>query len=165
MRMSLTRLVGAIDGCRYVRGRPGRIDLPNPLPDATLDELLQVLKRCGKDFGFYDERYPSPSDPGAEFSYSPSETAGKWRMTLGNHGWTGGIYEIDDDTIRRQIGDLVAKKRLRSIEVGNVYFFSHMPNESAASSRAMNKKLLRIHRGKWRRQVDRSPDEAVPTQG
>ncbi len=147
MRGALARRVNAIDGCRYVRGRPRRIDLPDALPDSTLDALLEVLRECGEDFGFHDERYPSPSDPGADFSYSPSETEGKWRMTLGNHGWTGGIYEIDGGTIRRQVKDLVARKLLRSIEVGDVCFFSHKPAESAASSRAMNKKLLRIHPG------------------
>jgi hypothetical protein len=145
MRMSLARRVNAIDGCRYVRGRTLRINLPNPLTDSTLAELLQGLRECGEDFGFDDERYPSPSDPGACFSYSPSETAGKWRMTLGNHGWTGGIYEIDDSTICRQLKDLTAKRLIHSIEVGDVSFFSRKPVESAASSRAMNKKLLRIH--------------------
>ncbi|HYH67884.1 MAG TPA: hypothetical protein VD866_24515 [Urbifossiella sp.] len=141
----MARRVNAIDGCRYVRGGTRRIDLPDPLPDSTLAELLHVLWECGEDFGFDDERYPSPSDPGACFSYSPSETAGKWRMTLGNHGWTGGIYEIDEDTIRRQLQDLIAKKLLRSIEVGDVCFFSRKSAEGAAASRAMNKKLLRIH--------------------
>ena len=41
--------------------------------------------------------------------------------------------------------DLVGKKLLQSIEVGDVCFFSRKPAESAASNRAMNKKLLRIH--------------------
>src|SRR6476659_738066 len=120
MRMTLAQRVKSIDGCRFVRGKIRRIYLPNPSSDSTLGELLQVLRECDEDFGFFDERYPSPSDPGAYFSYSPSETAGQWRMTLGNHGWTGGIYEIDDGTIRRQLKDLVARKRLRSIEVGDV---------------------------------------------
>src|SRR5262245_54241183 len=145
MRRSLAQRVNAIDGCRYVRGKTRRIGLPDALPDSTLDALLQVLRECGEDFGFYDERYPSPSDPGAYFSYSPSETAGKWRMTLGNHGWTGGIYEIDDGTICRQLKDLIAKKLLQSIEIGDVCFFSHKSAESASSNRSMNKKLLRIH--------------------
>jgi hypothetical protein len=145
MRRALARRVNAIDGCRYGRGRTRRIGLSDPLLDSTLDGLLQVLREYGEDFGFFDERYPSPSDPGAYFSYSPSETAGKWRMTLGNHGWTGGIYEIDDATICRQLKDLIAKKLLRSIEIDDVCFFSRKPAESASSSRSMNKKLLRIH--------------------
>lgn len=145
MRKALAPRVNAIDGCRYVHGKTRRIDLPDALTDSTLNALLQVLWECGEDFGFFDERYPSPSDPGADFSYSPSETAGKWRMTLGNHGWTGGIYEIDDATIRRQIKDLVAKELLSSIEVGDVCFLSRKPAESASSNRSMNKKLLRIH--------------------
>src|SRR5262245_60144129 len=120
MRRALTRHVNAINGCRYIRGRTRRIDLPAALTDSTLDALLQVLRECGADFGCCDERYPSPSDPGADFSYSPSETEGKWRMTLGNHGWTGGVYEIDDGTIRRQLKDLVAKNLLSSIEIGDV---------------------------------------------
>jgi hypothetical protein len=66
-------------------------------------------------------------------------------MTLGNHGWTGGIYEIDDATICRQLKDLVAKKLIHSIEIGDVCFYSRKPAESAASSKAMNKKLLRLH--------------------
>jgi hypothetical protein len=146
MRMTLARRVNSIEGCRLVRGRTRRIKLPDPLPDSTLEGLLQVLRECGVDFGFFDEGYPSPSDPGADFSYSPSETAGKWRMTLGNHGWTGGIYEIDDSTICLQLKDLIARKRLRSVEIGDVCFFSRKPAESASSNRSMNKKLSAIHR-------------------
>lgn len=147
MRRGLARRVNAIDGCRYVRGRTRRIVLPDPLPDVTLDAVFQVLREGGLDFGFFDERYPSPSDPGAYFSYSPSGAAGRWRMTLGNHGWTGGVYEIDDGTVRRQLRDLVARDLLRAVEVGDVCFFSRKPDESAAASRAMNRKLLRLHPG------------------
>jgi hypothetical protein len=148
MRMTRARRVNSIEGCRLVRGKIRRIDLTEPLTESTLQDLLQVLRVCDEEFGFYDERYPSPSDPGADFSYSPSETTGKWRMTLGNHGWTGGTYEIDDSTICRQLKDLVAKKLLRSIEIGDVCFFSRKPAESASSNRSMNKKLSAIHRGK-----------------
>ena len=135
-----------LDGCRLVHGRTRKIRLSGSVDDATLHALLQALKDHGEEFGFFDERYPSPSDPGAYFSYSPSEAAGKWRMTLGNHGWTGGIYEIDDDTVCRQLRDLVADKLIRSIEIDHVYFFSRKPAETASSNGSMNKKLMRIHR-------------------
>jgi hypothetical protein len=80
-------------------------------------------------------------------------------MTLGNHGWTGGIYEIEDATIRRQLKDLSARKLLSSIEVGEVYFFSRKPLESDSSSRSMNKKLLRIRaKPAWRTQWPRNGD-------
>ena len=68
-------------------------------------------------------------------------------MTFGNHGWSGGIYEIDDMTICRQLMDLVTLGLLQSIEIDGVVFFSHYQLKSAEQSTAMNEKLLAIHGG------------------
>jgi hypothetical protein len=113
---------------------------------STLEQLLRVMKENGQEFAFYDEDYPSPSDPGAYFSYSPKNSAqGVWRMTLGNHGWSGGIYEIEERTICCQLKNLVSRKRLDSIQIDNVCFFSHYQLEEDSSSSKMNTKIMTIH--------------------
>ncbi len=57
-------------------------------------ELLEFLKSHKLSIEFFDCLYPSPSDPGAYFSYSSLKNS--WEITLGNHGWSGGIYKIDE---------------------------------------------------------------------
>jgi hypothetical protein len=72
-------------------------------------------------------------------------------MTFGNHGWSGGIYEIDDRTICCQLKDLVTNKLIQHIKLDRVYFFSHYQLESASENRAMNNQLLAIHGGNEQR--------------
>jgi hypothetical protein len=143
---SIKTRINSINGLRLVDAEIRRIEFPGPVSDPTLRELLQVLKDNDAEFALYDERYPSASDPGAYFSYSPTGApVGKWRMTFGNHGWSGGIYEIDDNTICCQLMGLVARGLLKSIELDRVCFFSHYPLERASRSKAMDKELLAIH--------------------
>jgi hypothetical protein len=111
-----------------------------------LEQLLRVMKENDQEFAFYDEYYPSPSDPGAYFNYSPKKSVqGKWRMTLGNHGWSGGIYEIEEYTICCQLKNLISKKRIDSIQIENVCFGSHYQLEKSSSNCKMNTKLMEIH--------------------
>ncbi|MEO1410744.1 MAG: hypothetical protein AAFW73_12740 [Bacteroidota bacterium] len=76
-----------VDGQEWIDWSPS-VDL------AEMDALLAVLWDQGYELTFYDEYYPSPSDPGAYFRYTTQKTNGPqhWSMTLGNHGWSGGIY-------------------------------------------------------------------------
>ena len=145
---SIMARIDAIGGLRFVDAEIRRVEFPGPLSGSTLAELLAVLKDDEAEFAFYDERYPSASDPGAYFSYSsPKAPPGKWRMTFGNHGWSGGIYEIDDNTVCSQLLDLVTSPLLKSIDLDRVCFFSHYQLESASQSNAMNQKRLEIHGG------------------
>ncbi len=147
MRRMKTR-INSIDGLRFVDAEIRKIEFPGPLSSFALTEMLQVLKDNDAEFALYDEQYPSMSDPGAYFRDSSADApAGKWRMTFGNHGWSGGIYEIDDMTICRQLMDLVTLGLLQSIEIDGVVFFSHYQLKSAEQSTAMNEKLLAIHGG------------------
>src|SRR5215216_3062032 len=43
---------------------------------SKLPSLLKFLKDNGYEFAFYDELYPSPTDPGAYFSYSQEKVKG-----------------------------------------------------------------------------------------
>lgn len=78
-------------------------------------ELLVILRNNKIAFAIYDSLYPSSGDPGAYLDYSQekNEKANSWSMTLGNHGWTGGIYTIDEYIMARQILNLVQKKTNR----------------------------------------------------
>ena len=104
-----------------------------------------MMEKSGQEFALYDESYPSPSDPGAYFSYSPNSAQGVWRMTLGNHGWSGGIYEIEERTICCQLKNLISKRRIDSIQIDKVCFFSHYQLEGSSSSSKMNTTLMAIH--------------------
>jgi hypothetical protein len=58
---------------------------------------MDVLLKQEVEFAFFDATYAPSSDSGAYFSYSPSNSV--WRMTFGNHGWSGGIYEIETTAV------------------------------------------------------------------
>lgn len=116
----------------------------------NLVELLRVLRRNNIAFSFYDSYYPSPSDPGAYLDYSQekNETENAWSMTLGNHGWTGGIYTIAENNITVQIHNLVKTSQIDSIRIDNVKIFSHYDKENADSNKNQNALIFGIHSGK-----------------
>ncbi len=66
-------------------------------------------------------------------------------MTLGNHGWSGGIYNIRSATISRQIHNLYARGRLSSLGLDNVGFFRHYRPVSAEANDEMDRRLLELH--------------------
>ncbi len=117
-----------------------------------LVELLRILKRNNIAFSFYDSYYPSPSDPGAYLDYSQekNETDNAWSMTLGNHGWTGGIYTITENNITRQIHNLVKNNQIDSIRIDNVKIFSHYDKENDDINKNQNALIFGIHAGKDR---------------
>lgn len=118
----------------------------------NLVELLRILRRNNIAFSFYDSYYPSPSDPGAYLGYSQekNETDNAWSMTLGNHGWTGGIYTITENNITRQIHNLVKTNQIDSIRIDNVKIFSHYDKENVDSNKNQNALIFGIHAGKDR---------------
>src|ERR1035437_9012508 len=96
-------------------GRERQIIFKDDLPFNAFVTLLESMMKDGIRFSFYDATYPSPSDPGAYFSYSP--TNGVWRMTLGNHGWSGGIYEVEAMVISSQLWSLYSRGALEPLQL------------------------------------------------
>ena len=66
-------------------------------------------------------------------------------MTLGNHGWSGGIYQLDDETIAIQCFDLLRKKKLESLAFEDGSIFSHYDPESTESNTRMINELRALH--------------------
>jgi hypothetical protein len=115
-----------------------------PVAPAAIAALLQAMLESNTEFRFFDPLYPSMSDPGAYVSYSPGK--GAWRMTMGNHGWSGGIYEIQAQVVCNQLHSLRARGLLKTIDLEQVYFGSHDAPESLSTNEEMNRRLLEIHR-------------------
>ena len=111
----------------------------------TFVAFLEAMLQEGLEFAMYDPSYPSPSDPGAYLSYSPSN--GEWRMTLGNHGWTGGIYTVAAAVIAKQLFSLYAQKVLDPLDLDGVAFFKSMAPKSSADNAEINARLTRLHGG------------------
>lgn len=133
-----------IPGTKIQNDQQGRcLVFDKGLTEETFPSFLNALMREGIEFNFYDPKYPSPSDPGAYLSYSPQN--GEWLMTLGNHGWSGGIYNIETTTISRQLYNLYALGRLTSVGLDRVCFFKHYQPESVEKNEQMNWLLQEIH--------------------
>lgn len=66
-------------------------------------------------------------------------------MTLGNHGWTGGIYTIKEDAIANQIYSLIKQKQIDSIRIDNVKIFSHYGKKTGEVNEKQNDLLSKIH--------------------
>jgi hypothetical protein len=113
------------------------------IPSGAFMQVVKSLMDRGIEFAFYDPTFPSPSDPGAYFSYAPIN--GVWRMTLGNHGWSGGIYEIDAPVVANQLRSLYLQGALRALELDGVDFGAHYQSESRSKNDAMNVKLRDLH--------------------
>lgn len=118
--------------------------------NVTLDTILQLLGLLHQHqtaFSFYDALYPSVSDPDAHFDYQPTknETAITFLMTLGNHGWSGGIYEISENTIATQIFNLISQNHLQSISIDKVRLFTHHPLKDVAQNLKQNELICGLH--------------------
>lgn len=124
----------------------GRIVFGERFRADELGGLLTAIRRHSGEFSVHDPLYPSVSDPGAYFSYSTSGALdGCWSMTLGNHGWTGGIYQIRDDVIIAQLDDLLALGMLDSLGIDHVHFLSGRPPQPAGANDEQNRFILAIH--------------------
>lgn len=137
-----------IEGMRLIETQKKQVELAESVSMKSVQALLTHLKKGGRAFAFYDPCYPSPSDPGAYLSYSPAGASpGTWRMTLGNHGWSGGIYEVNELTVCAQVKNLASRGLLDRIDLDNVGFFSHYAPEDSAKNQTMNQKLASLHAG------------------
>jgi len=69
-------------------------------------------------------------------------------MTLGNHGWTGGIYTISENNIALQIHHLVESGQIDSISIEDVKIFSHYEKQNSVRNKDQNALIYRIHSAK-----------------
>lgn len=146
--MELKEFINKTQGLEFIDIRNNRyIKVTEGFEIHNTAALLKCLRSNKIEFEFYDELYPSPTDPGAYLSYSlegpiPND---QWNMTLGNHGWTGGIYQILDTTIITQLSDLINENKLKEIQISNVGFFSHYSLKDEKISREEDEYIRKIH--------------------
>jgi hypothetical protein len=122
------------------------IKLDKRATENDISKLLKIFCKYDNAFSIYDIIYPSPSDPGAYISYSKkyNELENTWSMTLGNHGWTGGIYTIDERIIALQIYNLVSREQINTIQIENVNLFKY-DMENIDFNRNQNALIYGIH--------------------
>lgn len=108
-----------------------------------LDDLFEILEKHKFKFDFFDRKYPQISDEGAYFSYSFDQV---WKMTLGNHGWSGGIYIIDKKVIINQLTNLIMLENEIELGIKNVSFFKQFTEKSDSENLEMSKRLKDIHK-------------------
>jgi hypothetical protein len=124
----------------------GRIVFGAAFSAQDFGRLLSLIRQHVGEFAVYDPLYPSVSDPGAYLSYSKvGAVDGSWCMTLGNHGWSGGIYQIQEKTITHQLENLLVHGKLESIGINHVHFFHNRKLQSDAASEEQNRYILAIH--------------------
>jgi hypothetical protein len=133
-----------IPGIQINDGETGRcIVFEKGLTAEEFTDFLNVMMRTGTECRLFDPKYPSPSDPGAYLKYSPKN--GMWLMTLGNHGWSGGIYNITSKIVSRQLHDLYITGLLEALDLDHVCFAKHYAPESVERNKQMNRLLEKIH--------------------
>lgn len=138
--------LNSLAGIQVIEKGKGQIQLTEQVTLEQVQHLLDVFRKHGREFAIYDPCFPSPSDPGAYFSYSPEKALlNTWNMTLGNHGWTGGIYVIDEKTVALQLKNLAARKLLEQVDLGGACFFSRYSPVEKARNERMNEQLLILH--------------------
>ena len=91
--------------------------------------------------------YILPTDPGAyiDYSHEKGDHTETWSMTLGNHGWSGGIYSIKEDVVAKQIYNLIKQKQIDSIRIDNGKIFSHYGKKTDELNEIQNDLLSKIH--------------------
>lgn len=113
-----------------------------------ISKLLKLLHEEKMEIFFHDTVHPTYSDPGAYFSYSTKKSKNKehWSMTYGNHGWSGGIYQINDFVVAQQILSLIKKDQMDKIQISNVGFFDDLPLKSEEESEKKSSEIAEMHR-------------------
>jgi hypothetical protein len=144
----LCREIKQIKGLKVIEKREKKhIVFEEKIAVEDIEKLLNIFVKYKHSFHFYDALYPSPSDPGAYVSYEKVETenATQWRMSLGNHGWSGGIYLIDNQVFVTQLSNLLNKELLKEIGIEKTGWASHKAVVEGDRNDKENKKILDIH--------------------
>ncbi len=150
--MNKSKLDDFLSGQRYLKLiRDHNIDyvyIDKLVGTDDIKDLLNVLKSEKYQIAFHDNVHPTVSDPGAYFSYSSEKSIddNHWSMTYGNHGWSGGIYQIRDFILARQIISLIKKEELTRIQISDVIFFSHYDLKSEDDSKMKGSEIDEMHR-------------------
>lgn len=112
-----------------------------------VSELIEILSSHNIAFAFHDSLFTTISDPGAYLDYSQekNDKSGYWSMTLGNHGWTGGIYSISNNVVANQLYSLINKRLLSSIRIEGAKIFSHYDKENSRKNDEMIARILKVH--------------------
>jgi phenylalanyl-tRNA synthetase alpha subunit len=87
------------------------------------------------------------SDPGGYFYYTQEQNELKkyWNMTVANHGWSGGIYKIEERNIVCQIIDLLEQKHINSIQINKSQNLAQYEKVNIDRSRNENAFLFTLH--------------------
>lgn len=148
LKPTLDSQINKIGGLKLIQ-KPNSIaiSIDQDIQIENVRALLELLRKNKIAFALYDYFYPSPSDPGAYIDYSQeqNDNANTWSMTLGNHGWTGGIYSIKENIIANQIHNLVKCKQIDSIRIDDVKIFSHYNKKVGELNDKQNDLLSKIH--------------------
>jgi hypothetical protein len=118
----------------------------DPTADWSIfNQVVNTLAANKLGFTIYDREYPSPSDPGAYLSFFLRETSdGEWRLTLGNHGWSGGAYILPAGFVSSYLQVLFEARKITYFDVGSTGA-KHYADESPESSSKLMSLLKRIH--------------------
>lgn len=108
-----------------------------------LDDFFEIFENYKFKFEFFDRKYPQISDEGAYFSYSFDKV---WKMTLANHGWSGGIYIIDKKVIICQLKNLIMLENQLELRIRNGNFLKQYSSKSDSENLEMNRQLKEIHK-------------------
>ena len=112
----------------------------------NIELFVNTLHKFKTAFTFHDTLYPSPSDPGAYISYFLTPNSDHWKMSLGNHGWSAGIYTIENEVIYKQLTNLIQSSLINEIQIEGVVTFSHYAEKNDEENKKQNEYLLEIHK-------------------
>jgi hypothetical protein len=111
-----------------------------------LDSLIFSAKYNDIGLSYFDDLYPSPSDPGAYFNFFHSnESETIYYMSLGNHGWSGGIYLVDEEIMKKQLRNLIHHKLLKTIELTFELPMKYYSLKDSRSNSEMSQRLIDLH--------------------
>ena len=150
MNEDLVKEIENISGFNFIDRKGEKVvKLFGKLTDQDFRAFVTVLRNYNKSFSIYDGLYPSMSDPGAYISYSQekNELDGYWSMTLGNHGWSGGLYHIEESIIINQLNSLRRKNMITEIQIDKGVFLSNFNNVGDDMNEEINKILRQLHEG------------------
>lgn len=147
MNTELEKYIEENDGVDFF-AKKNYIRIRSTFDTINLSTLLAILRTSKIDFGIYDYLYPSPSDPGAYISYSMDKVLEEtnWSMTLGNHSWSGGIYQISEIAIANQLEDIIRKNKMIEIKIVDVAFFRNYSIKNALLSAEIENEIMSIHK-------------------
>lgn len=125
--------------CQYVQ-------FSTDLTYQDLESLIHFLRKHKIAFSFYDFLYPSISD-GTYLIYSQlnNDSEKHWNMTLDNHGWFGGVFQIEESIILKQLENLIKKNLIQDIQIERVVSFLHFKNAETNRNQFVNDRILEIH--------------------